>query len=362
MPPMEEYFREIAPLWDSFHITNNGALHNQLQDKLNIYLRVKNTVLFCNGHQALSCVIQAMGLSGEVITSPFTFASTTHAIVENGLVPIFCDIHESDLTIDPHKIEELITNKTSAIIAVHVYGHLCDFDAIASIAKKYNLKVIYDAAHAFGVSKNQKGAGSFGDASMFSFHATKLFHSIEGGCVTFSDENLIEKLERLKNFGIHSKKNEDIGFGKNAKMNEFAAAMGLCNLRHIDTYIESRRRLVDMYRDLLSDLQVIKLFEPQENVEHNYNYMPIIITKNKFGINRDQVVQALEEANIFPRKYFYPLTSDFECYRNLYHSDTPIARSVAENILCLPLYSDLEVDSVETTCKIIRALCQRSVS
>lgn len=235
MPSFEEYIEEIKSLWDSHWLTNMGAKHKQLQAELEAYMSTPHAILYTNGHLALENVIAALDLpsGSEVITTPFTFVSTTHAIVRNGLVPVFCDINETDYTIDVSKIEALITDKTSAIIPVHVYGNLCDTETIEKIAKKHNLKVIYDAAHAFGVSKNGVNSANFGDASMFSFHATKVFNTIEGGAVTFSDDRLVQILNDRKNFGIRGPESVEY-IGGNAKMNEFQAAMGICNLRHVN--------------------------------------------------------------------------------------------------------------------------------
>lgn len=243
MPPLEEYIDEIRELWESHWLTNMGAKHKELEKQLRQYLEVEGVSLFSNGHMALEMVIQAMGLSGEVITTPFTFASTTHAIVRNGLTPVFCDINPENFTMDVSKMEALITEKTSAIVPVHVYGQVCQVEEIEEIAKHHDLKVIYDAAHAFGVTYKNRGIGSFGDASMFSFHATKVYNSIEGGCVCFQDQELGLDLYRLKNFGIRNEEVVD-SVGANAKMNEFQAAMGICNLRHVEEEIEKRKRIV----------------------------------------------------------------------------------------------------------------------
>ena len=270
MPSIEEYIDEIRSIWDSHWMTNMGVKHNELEVKLKEYLEIDEISLFSNGHMALELVLQAMNLKGEVITTPFTFASTTHAIVRNGLTPVFCDINENDYTIDVNKIEELITDKTCAIVPVHVYGNICNIEEIERLAKKYDLKVIYDAAHTFGVKYNGKGIGSYGDASIFSFHATKVFNTIEGGAVCFNDKELGKKLYQLKNFGIKSETVVD-GIGANAKMNEFQAAMGICNLRHVDNEIEKRRRVVERYRENLISVDGIKLCKSQEGVDSNYS-------------------------------------------------------------------------------------------
>jgi len=349
MPPFDEYVEEIRSIWDNTWLTNMGPKHNQLEQKLCEYLNTPYVSLFTNGHTALETVIQAFHLTGEVITTPYSFASTTHAIVRNGLIPVFCDIRKDNYTIDAEKIEELVTEKTSAIVPVHVYGNVCDVEKIQRIADKYNLKVIYDAAHAFGVMANGQGVGAFGDASMFSFHATKVFHTIEGGAVTFKDFALLEKLKQLKNFGIVSQ--EQVSFvAGNAKMNEFQAAMGLCNLRHIDEEISKRQKVVERYRENLSDAKGIILCISQKNVKANYAYFPVLFENYKY--NRDQVAAKLAEQNIFARKYFYPAINEFACYKGRYKGETPIAQSVAQNILTLPLYADLTLDDVDRICSI----------
>ena len=353
MPPIEEYFHEIAPLWESRRLTNNGILHERFQKELQKYLQVENVGLFCNGHIALSSIIRTMNLSGEIITTPFTFVSTTHAITENGIEPVFCDIKPNNCTIDPKKIEELITEKTSAILAVHVYGNLCDIEAIDKIAKKHNLKVIYDAAHAIGVTKKGIGAGCFGDASMFSFHATKLFHSIEGGCVTFSDKSLIEPLERIKNFGIYRGGEEDIEYGSNGKMNEFSSAMGLCNLRRINQVIEKRANVYWQYQKLLGGIEGVKIALDLTEANHNFAYFPVLFDKEKLGFGRDDVLKELRNDNIYARRYFYPLIPDFPYYKNRFNYTVPTAKDIADNILCLPMYADLSPEDINRICKVI---------
>ena len=356
MPPIEEYINEIRDLWDSHWLTNMGAKHREFQAQLESFLGVPHAVLYTNGHLALENVIAAMNFpkGGEVITTPFTFASTTHAIVRNGLTPIFCDIREDDYTLDPNKLEPLITEKTVAIVPVHVYGHLCGVDAIERIAKKYNLKVIYDAAHAFGVTKNGVSAACFGDASMFSFHATKVFNTIEGGAVCFSDGSLVQVLNDMKNFGIRGPE-ECAYIGGNAKMSEFQAAMGLCNLRHLSEEISKRKKVVERYKSNLSDISGIKLSTPQEGVESNYAYFPVVFDGYKY--TRDDIFAKLAEQGITARKYFYPLTNDFECYKDFQTAGgdkTPIAKHIAANVLTLPLYADLPLDDVDRICEIIK--------
>lgn len=351
MPPFDEYINEIRDIWDSHWLTNMGNKHKKLEKELLNYLDVSNITLFVNGHSALECAIKAMNLKGEIITTPFTFASTTHAIVRNGIKPVFCDINRDDYTIDVSKIERLITDKTSAIIPVHVYGNICDVEEIQKIADKYNLKVIYDAAHAFGVNVNGKSIASFGDASMFSFHATKVYNTIEGGAIIYKDKNLTDILNELKNFGITGP--EDVKYvGGNYKMNEFQAAMGICNLRHVNDEIRKRKEIVKRYLERLKGIKGIKLCKNRTDVKSNYSYFPVVFDGYKY--TRDQIYNKLKEHDIFARKYFYPLVSDFECYKDIFDSnDTPIAKYIADRVLTLPLYSDLDLKYVDEICNII---------
>lgn len=358
MPEKEEYFREIEELWDSHILTNMGVKHKQLEEQLKQYLSVDNIELMCNGHMALELAIQAMDLQGEVITTPFTFISTTHAIVRNGLTPVFCDINLKDYTIDVNKIEELITEKTSAILPVHVYGHICDVDRIQKIADEHHLKVIYDAAHAFGVSYRGTGVGNCGDASVFSFHATKVFNTIEGGAVCHHERSFGKELYRLKNFGIRSEEEID-GIGANAKMNEFQAAMGICNLRHIKEEIAKRKIVIEHYRSRLTCIPGIVLSDFQDSVEENYAYCPVLFREDICGCTRDQVYDKLSEKHIFARKYFYPLTNRCQCYHERFaEHKVPTAEYVSERILTLPLYADLSLDTVDEICDTIINMCR----
>lgn len=355
MPGFEEYCEEIKELWDSRWLTNNGVKHREFERQLKEYLSTPNVTLFTNGHLALENVIEAMDFSpgSEVITTPFTFASTTHAIVRSGLTPVFCDIKSSDYTIDENLIESLITDKTRAIIPVHVYGNVCAVEAIQNIAQKHSLKVIYDAAHSFGVKYRGVSTANFGDASMFSFHATKVFHTIEGGAVCCRDEELARRLGDIKNFGIHSPEST-LYVGGNAKMNEFQAAMGLCNLRHLADEIEKRKAVTERYLSRLSGVEGISLCDEQPHVQHNYAYFPAVFDPELFGSDRDEVFSALAENNIGARKYFYPLTSSFECYSGRFDPQkTPVALRVSRRVLTLPLYADLSLDDVDRICNII---------
>ena len=355
MPELEDYIEEIKPIFESHHLTNMGPVYKKLQKQLINYLGVDELSLFVNGHMALEMAIHAMGLrkeGGEVITTPFTFVSTTHAIVRNGLKPVFCDIEPEIYSNDVSKIESLITDKTVAIVPVHVYGHICDVQAIEEIAKKHDLKVIYDAAHAFGVKYKGVGIGNFGDASMFSFHATKVFNTIEGGAIAFHDKKYCEKLHELKNFGIHEQ-DDVLGIGGNAKLDEFRAAMGICNLRRIGECIASRKAVYEHYLSRLSGVEGVKLSSPQKDVEPNYAYFPVYFDKQKFGKSRDDVFEQLKAEDIFARKYFYPAINELSCYKGQYPLNTPVAHDVSTGILTLPIYEGLELKDVDRICDII---------
>ena len=353
LPDFDEYCAEIRSMWSSRWLTNMGEKHQRLEAALRDYLGVENAVLLTNGHLALENILEALELHGEIITSPFTFASTTHAIVRCGCTPVFCDIEPETYTLDPKKLEALISDKTVAILPIHVYGNLCDVEAIDRIAKAHKLKVIYDAAHAFGVKKNGVSAARFGDAAMFSFHATKVFNTIEGGALCFSDPALVQKINDLKNFGIHGP--EEVPFvGGNAKMNEFCAAMGLCNLRHLDEWLRLRRAAVEHYRARLSGTPGLKLNAVQPGVESNYAYFPVVF--DGYKADRDQIFARLAEHNIIARKYFYPITNSFDCYRGRPGFDpalTPVAKYMGDRVLTLPLYAELGADDIDRICDLI---------
>ena len=353
MPGMEEYMDEIKDIWDSHWLTNMGVKHKALQAQLTDYLSVEHIDLLTNGHMALELSMQAMNLQGEVITTPFTFASTTHAIVRNGLEPVFCDINPVDYTMDVSKIESLITDRTCAIVPVHVYGNVCNIEEINRIAKKYGLKVIYDAAHTFGVRYKNQGIGNFGDVSCFSFHATKVFNTIEGGAVCFHDPEFGGELYRLKNFGIRGPEVVD-GVGANAKMNEFCAAMGICNLRHVEEEIAKRKKVVDRYNQHLAQVDGLQLNPVQKDVTPNYAYYPVIFDEKVFGSSRNEVFEALADHGIGARKYFYPLTNGFDCFHRKYDvNKTPVALHISKRVLTLPLYADLPLEDVDRICEII---------
>ncbi len=355
MPDFEEYCEEIKKLWDSHWLTNMGTEHRQLQAELETRLACPHVVLYTNGHLALENVIAAMKFpaGGEVITTPFTFASTTHAIVRNGLVPVFCDVKPDDYTMDADKIEALITEKTVAIVPVHVYGNMCDVERIKEIADKHGLKVIYDAAHAFAVKYKGVPSANFGDAAMFSFHATKVFNTIEGGAVCFADDSLVPVLNDMKNFGINGPESV-IYVGGNAKMNEFQAAMGICNLRHLEAEIAKRKAVVERYNERLSGVPGIRTNRQQKDVESNYAYYPVVF--DGFKKNRDEVFEELGKEGVTARKYFYPITNSFECYRDYPTAGvdkTPVAKYLGDRVLTLPLYADLSLEDVDRICDII---------
>ena len=359
MPSLDEFIEEVAPLWESHWLTNMGEKHQQLESALKCYLNTPNVALFTNGHTALEAIFEALELGNDdrkkVITTPFTFASTTHAIVRKGLDPVFADIKHDDYTIDPESVASLMDDDVCAIVPVHVYGNLCDVEAIQEIADSRGVKVIYDAAHAFGVEKAGVSAAAFGDVSMFSFHATKVFNTIEGGAATFADDKLYETLNHWKNFGITGPENV-VFVGGNGKMNEFCAAMGLCNLRHVDDEIAKRKVVAETYWSRLESLEGVRCVKPAGNVRHNYAYMPVMF-EDSFGASRDEVYEALLEHGIVSRKYFFPLTNDFECYSGRFDSRlTPVARHVSARILTLPLYADLSVEDANRICDVVVSL------
>lgn len=358
MPDLEEYGEILKDIWQRRWLTNMGKYHNIFQSDLLNFLDAENIELFVNGHMAIELSLQAFNFSPgtEIITTPFTFASTTHAIVRNNLKPVFCDINPEDFTIDVAKIENLITEKTGAIMPVHVYGNICNVEEIDRIAKKYNLKVIYDAAHAFGEKYKGENISRFGDVSCFSFHSTKVFHSIEGGAACFADKRFGRNLYYLKNFGISGPETVD-GIGANAKMNEFCAAMGVCNLKHFDENISARKKVFDRYIENLSGIAGLKLNFVQKDVTPNYAYFPVIFGEKFFGATRDEVFAELEKAGIHARKYFYPLTNAFECYKGKFNpEETPVALRISGQVLTLPFYPDLPLEVVDKICKIIRSV------
>ncbi|MEK3825524.1 aminotransferase class I/II-fold pyridoxal phosphate-dependent enzyme [Paenibacillus sp. FSL K6-1558] len=362
MPPFSEFTSEIERLWNNSWITNNGVLHQEFEEKLIDYCEVENISLLVNGHLALETGLKTLDLKGEVITTPFTFASTIHAIVNCGLKPVFCDVDKDDYNIDVSKIEKLINKNTVAILPVHVFGTPCNVYEIEKISKKHNLKVIYDAAHAFGVKLDGKSIASHGDLSMFSLHATKLFHSIEGGVLVYKDINYKKKINLLKNFGISGPESVEM-VGYNAKMNEFQAAMGLVNLKYVETNINKRKLITDTYVNLLQDIPGIQLLNySSDNTEYNYSYFPVLFDPILFGASRDTVKELLEKNNIFTRKYFFPLATDYDCFQGEFSGfDLPYAKAISDKVLTLPIYPELSLKTVEIICENIKKIHRRSI-
>jgi dTDP-4-amino-4,6-dideoxygalactose transaminase len=357
LPDLKEVYHELEKIWASKWLTNNGPEHQIFEEELRRRLKVPNVSLFNNGTIALLVAVNSLGLKGEVITTPFTFPATPHSLFWNGITPVFCDINGKSMTINPDKIEQMITCKTTAILGVHIFGTPCHIEEIQEIASRYGLKVIYDAAHAFDAEVDGVGIGNFGDISMFSFHATKLFHTAEGGALTCIDMDLKRRIDLLKNFGIKSE-DEVVMTGINGKMNEIQAALGLINLRYLEAEREKRKRIIDTYRHYLRDVEGINLNELPKNVKNSCQYVVIRTEQERFGISRDEVYKRLREHNVYARKYFYPLCSDYPCYRNLPSADPanlPVARKVVSEVLCLPLYGELAIASVEKICEIIRS-------
>ena len=352
LPPLKEYQKKLEEIWDNQWLTNYGPLEHEFQTNLKNIFNAKNVELFSNGHTSLDLALKALDLKGEVITTPFTFASTTQAIIENNLKPVFADVDEEYYNINPENIESLITEDTCAIMPVHVFGNPCEVEKIESIATEHGLKVIYDAAHAFGVKINNKPIVKYGDMSMLSFHATKVFNTIEGGALIFDDDELSYKLKALKNFGITPDKEEVRFLGKNGKMNEFEAAMGLCNLNNLENVIHERSLIYNHYLECLEDLEDagdLKVIRPQENVDYNYAYFTIKLN----GVEeRDYLMDKLAEYNVFAKKYFYPPCNEFPAYD--FEKNTPIAKDISDSILSLPIYYGLSLDDVGQICEIIK--------
>lgn len=355
LPPIDTFISGLNDIWENRWLTNNGPVLDRFSSNLSDYFKTDNLCLFNNGTLALQIALQGMGISGEVITTPFTFVATTHVLYWNKIRPVFVDIHPDTYTIDPRKVEKAITPWTSAILAVHVYGHPCDHQALQDIADKHNLFLIYDAAHSFGVKMENQSIGKLGDLSMFSFHATKLFHSLEGGLLVFRNNRFKEIFDYLKNFGFKNE-TEVVMPGTNAKMNEFQALMGLSVLSHIDEIIDKREILYNHYRDSLNNIPGITLrYNIPHNVSYNYSYVPIEIDSHKYGMSRDEIYELLKTFNVYSRRYFYPLICDYSCYRGLsVHDPLTIARSVSDRILTLPIYHDLTITEVDKICEIIR--------
>jgi dTDP-4-amino-4,6-dideoxygalactose transaminase len=360
LPPLKEFCQELGEIWETRWLTNNGPILERFTKQLGNYFETDNLCLFNNGTLALQIALQGIELSGEVITTPFTFVATTHALFWNKIRPVFVDIEPEYYTLDPEKVEAAITPWTTAILAVHVYGHPCKLNALADIARRRNLTLIYDAAHAFGVTVDGRSIAHYGDLSMFSFHATKLFHSIEGGMLIFKDSGLKQRFDYLKNFGFKNEL-EVVMPGTNAKMNEFQALMGEMVLKYMSEITSARQQIYHRYQEALRDIPGIKLPPPlPKGVTYNYAYMPIEVDEKQFGISRDKLYEEYKRYNVYTRRYFYPLVCDFSCYQAVSITDPlTVARAVANRILTLPIYDSLQLPDVEAICDIIQRLHQK---
>lgn len=361
LPPLEEFRQGLEEIWENRWLTNNGPILQRFTKEMNNFFETDNVCLFNNGTLALQIALQGMGISGEVITTPYTFVATTHALFWNKIRPVFVDIEPDYYTLDPEKVEAAITPWTTAILAVHVYGHPCKLNVLADIARRHNLKLIYDAAHAFGVKVGNKPIAHYGDLSMFSFHSTKLFHSIEGGMLIFREAGLKVLFDYLKNFGFKNEV-EVVMAGTNAKMNEMQALMGIQVMKYLEETIQKRARITGLYRNRLKDVPGIRLVPAlSPDVQYNYAYMPIEVDEKEFGMSRDALYEKLKEWNVHSRRYFYPLICDYPCYRSIsVNGSLTVARRVADRILTLPIYDGLELSDVETICEIISSL-QRGI-
>lgn len=354
LPPLEEFVPYLQKIWDNKWLTNNGEMHQELERRLAEYLGVEYISLFSNGTLALITALQALNITGEVITTPYSFVATTHSIFWNKCTPVFVDVEPEYFNINPAKIEAAITEKTTAIMPVHVYGNPADTDAIQKIADKYGLKVIYDAAHAFGVKKNGASILNAGDLSVLSFHATKIYSTIEGGAVICHSQEMKHHIDNLKNFGFRGETIVEEP-GINAKLNEVQAAYGLLSLKYIDEAIAKRKQIVEHYRAFLKNISGISFLSEQSDVEYNYAYFPIFVDEAKYGMSRDALYEKLKFNNILGRRYFYPLISTFVPYKELPSAQTlPVAQKAAEQVICLPLYPDLEMDIVDRIIELIR--------
>lgn len=355
LPPLEEFIPYLEKIWENKWLTNNGEFHQQFEKELADYLGVKCVSLFTNGMMALQVGMQALRISGEVITTPFTFVATTHAIHWNNCTPVFCDIEPDTFTIDTDKIESLITPKTTAIMPVHVYGNPCEHEKLQKIADTYGLKLFYDAAHVFGVKKDGVNICNWGDLSMLSFHATKVFNTFEGGALITNDENIKKRIDFLKNFGFANELTV-VAPGSNGKMDEFRAAFGLLQLQKVDGEIAKRKKVAEAYREKLSKIKGIRCLYDLPNTDHNYAYFPILINPAEYGMSRDDLYNKLKDNNVMSRRYFYPLCSDFPTYRTLpsaAQDNLPVATSVSRNILCLPMFAELSSEAIEDIIKLI---------
>lgn len=356
LPSLDDFIPMLEDIWESKWLTNNGKFHQKFEKELAEYLGVPFVSLFSNGTLALISALQVMRITGEVITTPYSFVATTHALHWNGIKPVFADVDPITLNLDPKKIEAAITPKTTAIMPVHVYGNPCDVEAIKEIADTYGLKVIYDAAHAFSVDLNGNSVLNYGDMSILSFHATKVFNTIEGGAIICKDEATKKRIDYLKNFGFAGE-TKVIAPGINAKMNELQAAYGLLQLKDIDVAISKRREVANLYKELLSEIKGISFLRDNEGVKHNYAYFPIFVDNKEYGKTRDELYEELKKHNIFGRRYFYPLISQFPTYSGLQSAaagNLPVAEGVTKKVICLPIYPDLSVDEVLRIINVIK--------
>ncbi|WP_294591032.1 DegT/DnrJ/EryC1/StrS family aminotransferase [uncultured Bacteroides sp.] len=355
LPSLDEFIPYLQDIWNRKWLTNNGYYHQELEKELCEYLKVPYISLFTNGTLPLMCALQALRITGEVITTPYSFVATTHALWWNGIKPVFVDIDPESCNIDPNKIEAAITPKTTAIMPVHVYGKPCNIERIQEIADKYGLKVIYDAAHAFGVEINGKSLLNAGDMSTLSFHATKVYNTIEGGALICHDKKTKERIDYLKNFGFAGE-TTIVAPGINGKMDEVRAAYGLLNLKQVDTAIEARRQVALKYREALKDIKGISFMEDMPDIRHNYSYFPIFVDAKEYSMTRDELYFKMKEENVLGRRYFYPLISEFSTYRGLESAtpeNLPIAHKVASSVICLPMYHNLYDNAVERILNLI---------
>ena len=356
LPSLEDFTFLLKEIWESKMLTNNGNFHQKLEEELAKYLKVPYLSLFTNGTLPLITALQAMRITGEVITTPFSFVATTHSLWWNGIKPVFVDIEPETCNLDPSKIEAAITPRTTAIMPVHVYGKPCKTKEIQEIANKYGLKVIYDAAHAFGVEINGESILTFGDMATLSFHATKVYNTLEGGALVVHDEQTKKRIDYLKNFGFASE-TEVVAPGINSKVDEVRAAYGLLNLKQVDHAINSRRKVAIRYRDELQGVKGITFFNDIPGVRHNYSYFPIFINAEEYGMTRDELYFKMKEHNVFGRRYFYPLISTFSTYRGLDSANPdnlPIATQMSNNVICLPMHHALSENEVEYILQIIK--------
>lgn len=355
LPNLEEFHELLKEIWDSKWITNNGSFHQQLEKALAEYLKVPYVSLFTNGTLPLITALQALRITGEVITTPYSFVATTHALWWNGIKPVFVDIDPKSGCLDPNKIEAAVTPRTTAIMPVHVYGKPCDVEAIQQIADKYGLKVIYDAAHAFGVEVDGKSILNAGDMSTLSFHATKVFNTIEGGAMVMHDEKTKQRIDYLKNFGFAGE-TEVVAPGINSKMDEMRSAYGLLNLRQVDAAIEARHQVAIRYREALRGVEGITYWEDMPGVRHNYSYFPIFVDAKKYGMTRDELYYKMREQGVWGRRYFYPLISTFSTYRGLESAtpeNLPVATKMADEVICLPMHHALTEAEVQRVIEIV---------